>query len=98
MGNWLKIENLNLPPCRWVRQLQEELFQQGDQERALGLPLSPLVTPVTPPCRWVRQLQEEFFQQGDQERALGLPLSPLMDRTRAGVAKSQTHFFNAVAR
>ena len=50
------------------------------------------------PCRWVRQLQEEFFQQGDQERALGLSISPLMDRTRAGVAKSQTHFFNAVAR
>ena len=34
MGNWLKIENLNLPPCRWVRQLQEEFFQQGTQERA----------------------------------------------------------------
>ena len=36
-------------PLRWVRQLQEEFFQQGDQEQALGLPLPPLATPVTPP-------------------------------------------------
>jgi hypothetical protein len=39
-----------------------------------------------------------MFQQGDQERASGLTVSPLMDRSRAGITKSQTSFFNVVAR
>ena len=47
--------------------------------------------------RWVAQLEEEMFRQGDQERALGQPISPLMDRTKGGVTKSQTGFFNIVA-
>ena len=47
--------------------------------------------------RWVAQLEEEMFRQGDQERALGQPVSPLMDRTKGGVTKSQTGFFNIVA-
>ena len=28
---------------RWVAQLEEEMFRQGDQERALGQPISPLM-------------------------------------------------------
>ena len=28
---------------RWVAQLEEEMFRQGDQERALGQPVSPLM-------------------------------------------------------
>ena len=47
--------------------------------------------------RWVSQLEEEMFRQGDQERALGQPISPLMDRSKGGVTKSQTGFFNIVA-
>ena len=38
-----------------------------------------------------------MFRQGDQEKALGQPVSPLMDRSKAGVTKSQTGFFNIVA-
>ena len=38
-----------------------------------------------------------MFRQGDRERALGQPISPLMDRTKGGVTKSQTGFFNVVA-
>ena len=38
-----------------------------------------------------------MFLQGDRERALGQPISPLMDRTKGGVTKSQTGFFNIVA-
>ena len=38
-----------------------------------------------------------MFRQGDRERALGQPISPLMDRTKGGVTKSQTGFFNIVA-
>ena len=38
-----------------------------------------------------------MFRQGDRERALGQPVSPLMDRTKGGVTKSQTGFFNIVA-
>lgn len=40
---------------------------------------------------------QELFQQGDRERALGQPISPLMDRTKAGIQKSQTGFFAVVA-
>ena len=40
---------------------------------------------------------QEMFRQGDRERALGQPISPLMDRTKGGVTKSQTGFFNIVA-
>ena len=46
---------------------------------------------------WVRLLEEEMFLQGDKERALGQPISPLMDRTKAGVTKSQVGFFSVVA-
>ena len=42
-------------------------------------------------------LAQEMFRQGDRERALGQPVSPLMDRTKGGVTKSQTGFFNIVA-
>ena len=28
---------------RWVKRLEEEMFRQGDQERAHGLPVSPLM-------------------------------------------------------
>ncbi|GIL66224.1 hypothetical protein Vafri_19831, partial [Volvox africanus] len=47
--------------------------------------------------RWVYVLEEEFFLQGDKERDLGLPISPLCDRTKQGVSKSQTGFFDFVA-
>ncbi|GLI63480.1 hypothetical protein VaNZ11_006457 [Volvox africanus] len=47
--------------------------------------------------RWVHVLEEEFFLQGDKERDLGLPISPLCDRTKQGVSKSQTGFFDFVA-
>ncbi|GLC67880.1 hypothetical protein PLESTF_000618600 [Pleodorina starrii] len=47
--------------------------------------------------RWVYGLEEEFFRQGDKERELGLPISPLSDRTKQGVSKSQTGFFDFVA-
>ena len=40
---------------------------------------------------------QEMFLQGDRERALEHPVSPLMDRTKGGVTKSQTGFFNIVA-
>ena len=39
-----------------------------------------------------------MFRQGDREKTLGQPVSPLMDRARGGVTKSQTGFFNIVAR
>ena len=39
-----------------------------------------------------------MFRQGDREKSLGQPVSPLMDRARGGVTKSQTGFFNIVAR
>ena len=38
-----------------------------------------------------------MFYQGDRERALGQSVSPLMGRTKGGVTKSQTGFFNIVA-
>jgi hypothetical protein len=28
--------------CRWVSSLEEEFFLQGDRERQMGVPLSPL--------------------------------------------------------
>ncbi|KAG1653750.1 hypothetical protein FOA52_008720 [Chlamydomonas sp. UWO 241] len=46
---------------------------------------------------WVKLLQEEMFFQGDREALLGQAVSPLMDRTKAGVTKSQCGFFNFVA-
>ncbi|KAJ9511675.1 hypothetical protein QJQ45_017984 [Haematococcus lacustris] len=39
--------------------------------------------------RWVLLLEEELFRQGDKEAALGLPVSALMDRSKAGITKSQ---------
>ncbi|KAJ9515550.1 hypothetical protein QJQ45_021631 [Haematococcus lacustris] len=46
--------------------------------------------------RWVQLLEEELFRQGDQELAAGLPVSPLMDRTKAGVTRSQAGFYSLV--
>eukprot|EP00195_Chlamydomonas_chlamydogama_P006345 CAMPEP_0202897216 /NCGR_PEP_ID=MMETSP1392-20130828/6039_1 /ASSEMBLY_ACC=CAM_ASM_000868 /TAXON_ID=225041 /ORGANISM="Chlamydomonas chlamydogama, Strain SAG 11-48b" /LENGTH=1191 /DNA_ID=CAMNT_0049582803 /DNA_START=21 /DNA_END=3596 /DNA_ORIENTATION=- len=45
---------------------------------------------------WVQLLEEEMYRQGDREKALSLPVSALMDRSQAGVTKSQTGFFNIV--
>ena len=39
--------------------------------------------------RWVHRLEAEFFVQGDLEREAMLPVSPLMDRTKAGITRSQ---------
>ena len=47
--------------------------------------------------RWVKCLEEELFRQGDMEKAAGLSISPLMDRSKAGVTKSQVGFFDIVA-
>ncbi|KAG2441899.1 hypothetical protein HXX76_003505 [Chlamydomonas incerta] len=47
--------------------------------------------------RWVALLEEEMFLQGDKERELGISISPLCDRTKVGVSKSQTGFFDFVA-
>ncbi|KAG2451651.1 hypothetical protein HYH02_003431 [Chlamydomonas schloesseri] len=47
--------------------------------------------------RWVALLEEEMFLQGDKERELGITISPLCDRTKLGVSKSQTGFFDFVA-
>ncbi|GBF91871.1 hypothetical protein Rsub_04976 [Raphidocelis subcapitata] len=33
---------------RWVRRLEEEMFRQGDLERAIGLPVSPLMDRAAP--------------------------------------------------
>ena len=53
---------------------------QGDHERTLGLPISPLLLPAN--------------VQGDRERTLGLPISPLSDRkTGKGVTKCQPGFY-----
>ena len=38
-----------------------------------------------------------MFRQGDTERGLGQPVSPLMDRTKGGITKAQSGFFNVVA-
>lgn len=35
--------------------------------------------------------------QGDREKTAGMTVSPLMDRTRAGITKSQVGFFDIVA-
>lgn len=40
---------------------------------------------------------QEMFRQGDAERGLGQPVSPLMDRTKGGITKAQSGFFNVVA-
>jgi hypothetical protein len=45
----------------------------------------------------VKCLEEELFRQGDKEKAAGLSVSPLMDRSKAGVTKSQVGFFDIVA-
>ncbi len=47
--------------------------------------------------QWVSRLEEEMFRQGDQEKRFGHAVSPLMDRTKAGVTKSQSGFFNVAA-
>jgi len=46
--------------------------------------------------RWVEMLEEEVFRQGDAEKERGLPVSPLMDRSKAGISKSQGGFFSIV--
>lgn len=38
-----------------------------------------------------------MFLQGDREKQLGQPVSVLMDRTKAGIQKSQPGFFSVVA-
>ncbi|KAG1655380.1 hypothetical protein FOA52_006970, partial [Chlamydomonas sp. UWO 241] len=43
---WADIGHLAAPLAvhkRWIGLLQEEMFQQGDQEEARGLPISPLM-------------------------------------------------------
>lgn len=40
---------------------------------------------------------QEMFLQGDREKQLGQPVSVLMDRTKAGIQKSQPGFFSVVA-
>ena len=59
--------------------------------------LGHLCSPLEVHKRWVSGLEEEMFRQGDRERAAGLNVSPLMDRTKGGVTKSQSGFFNIVA-
>ena len=39
--------------------------------------------------RWVKCLEEEFFMQGDREAAADMPITRFMDRSQAGVSKSQ---------
>lgn len=34
-------------PCRWATRILQEFFDQGDQERALGLPVSPMMDRMT---------------------------------------------------
>mmetsp|Transcript_27681 Transcript_27681/g.71306 ORF Transcript_27681/g.71306 Transcript_27681/m.71306 type:complete len:798 (+) Transcript_27681:266-2659(+) len=43
---------------RWVSRLEEELFQQGDQEKAIGLPVSPLCDRSNP---GITKSQEGFI-------------------------------------
>ncbi|KAK9816903.1 hypothetical protein WJX72_006945 [[Myrmecia] bisecta] len=47
--------------------------------------------------RWVKCLEEEFFLQGEHEAAQALPVTRFMDRTQAGVSKSQVGFFEVIA-
>lgn len=56
----------------------------------LPLPILPLSTPAT-------STLQEMFLQGDREKQLGQPVSVLMDRTKAGIQKSQPGFFSVVA-
>ena len=50
---------------RWVQLLEEEMFRQGDAERALGLPVSALMDRTT---GGVMQSQEGFFKVGGGAR------------------------------
>eukprot|EP00197_Chlamydomonas_leiostraca_P012061 CAMPEP_0202862862 /NCGR_PEP_ID=MMETSP1391-20130828/3738_1 /ASSEMBLY_ACC=CAM_ASM_000867 /TAXON_ID=1034604 /ORGANISM="Chlamydomonas leiostraca, Strain SAG 11-49" /LENGTH=1034 /DNA_ID=CAMNT_0049542445 /DNA_START=106 /DNA_END=3210 /DNA_ORIENTATION=+ len=59
--------------------------------------LGHLAAPRAVHGRWVSLLEEELFRQGDLEKAKSLAVSALMDRTRGGITKSQTGFFNIVA-
>lgn len=52
--------------------------------------LGHLCAPLPVHLKWVAALEEELFRQGDQEKAAGLAVSALMDRTKAGVTKSQS--------
>ena len=38
----LRVSHASVHLCRWVGNLEEEFFRQGDQEKLLGLPVSPL--------------------------------------------------------
>jgi len=58
--------------------------------------LGNLAAPSVVNKRWVQHLEEEYFRQGDREKASNLPVSALMDRSKAGVSKSQTGFFGVV--
>ncbi|KAK9814122.1 hypothetical protein WJX72_000962 [[Myrmecia] bisecta] len=75
-----------------------------DEERSIALQtalkvadISHLACSFSVHETWLRRLEEEFFKQGDAELLNKLPVSPLMNRTKAGISKSQVGFFDIVA-
>jgi hypothetical protein len=51
--------------------------------------LGHLASPEHVHRKWVQLLEEEMFRQGDLEKGRGYAVSPLMDRSKAGITKSQ---------
>ncbi|GAX86004.1 hypothetical protein CEUSTIGMA_g13420.t1 [Chlamydomonas eustigma] len=58
--------------------------------------LGHLASPLHVHRKWVHLLEEEMFRQGDLEKERGYAVSPLMDRSKAGITKSQPGFFNVI--